>query len=492
MSRTRHSKSAPYRRLALLATALLFSRCVAALELETCRIAANEGRAEVKAHCGTLAVPLDPSAPEGEHIELFVAVVRALVEEPAPDPFVVIAGGPGDASTRFFAQSRAAFARILRRRDVLLVDQRGSGKSVPLHCANLAELGLGDDAGSDVDQLVRLALDCAKALHHDPRFFTTSVAVQDLDRVREALGYQRLNLYGISYGTRVVQHYLRRFPEHVRSAVLDGVLPPPLALGPAVALDSQAALEALFNRCREDAACHASYPELAAHFNAVYDRLRSEPIEVTFDDPRNGESITAAIDHMAMAGVIRQLLYSPQTASLLPPLVEAAYQGDYRKLAAQAQVVVEAVQELAIGLNYAVLCTEDEPFWGDVDLTAQAGTYLGSMFVEVAQGVCAGWPSGVLDDDLRQAVASDVPVLLLSGELDPITPPRYATLAAERLGNTRALVGAGQGHGMLALACVQRLMADFAESADVKALDSSCLERVRPFPLFASPMGPGP
>ena len=495
MSRITHSQSARCRRctlLAVIATALLLGRCVAALELETCRITANEGRAEVKALCGTLAVPLDPSAPEGERIELFVAVVPALAEEPAPDPFVVIAGGPGDASTRFFVQSQAAFTRILRQRDVLLVDQRGSGKSAPLHCANLAELGLGDGAGSDVDELVRLTLDCAKTLQHDPRFFTTSVAVQDLDLVREALGYQQLNLYGISYGTRVAQHYLRRFPEHVRSAVLDGVLPPTLALGPEVTLDSQAALDALFSRCREDAACHAAYPELAAHFNAVYERLRQESIEVTFDDPRSGESTTARIDHMVMAGVIRQLLYSPLSATLLPPLVEAAYRGDYRKLAAQAQVVVAAVQELAIGLNYAVLCAEDEPFWSDVDLAAQAATYLGSTFIEAAQGVCSGWPRGVMDDDLKQAVASDVPVLLLSGELDPITPPRYATLAAERLGNALALVGAGQGHGMLAVACVQRLMADFVDSADTQALDSSCLERVRPFPLFSSPMGPGP
>ena len=487
MGRTTHLK---VRVAAAIATALLLSRCVAALELETCRITANEGRAEVKAQCGTLAVPLDRSAPDGERIELFVAVVRALTEEPAPDPFVIIAGGPGDASTRFFAQSQAAFAHILRQRDVLLVDQRGSGKSAPLHCANLAELG--DGAGSDVDELVRLTLDCAKTLQHDPRFFTTSVAVQDLNRVREALGYQQLNLYGISYGTRVAQHYLRRFPEHVRSVVLDGVLPPALALGPEVALDSQAALDALFSRCREDAACRAAYPELAAHFNAVYERLRREPIEVTFDDPRSSESTTAWIDHMVMAGVIRQLLYSPLSTSLLPPLVEAAYRGDYRKLAAHSQVVVAAVQELAIGLNYAVLCAEDEPFWGDVDLAAQAGTYLGSTFIEAAQGVCAGWPGGVVDDDLKQAFASDAPVLLLSGELDPITPPRYATLAAERLGNALALVGAGQGHGMFAVACVQRLMADFVDSADAQALDLSCLERVRPFPLFSSPMGPGP
>ena len=493
MHRTKHSKTRLRRPfVAAIAIALLLCCGARALELETCRIAANEGRSEVEANCGTLAVPLDPSAPEGEHIELFVAVVEALVEEPALDPFVVITGGPGDASTRFFVQSQGAFERILRQRDVLLVDQRGSGRSAPLHCDNITELGRGQVAGMDVDDIVRLMLDCVKTLNHDPRFFTTSLAVQDLDRVREALGYQRLNLYGSSYGTRVAQHYLRRFPRHVRSVVLDGVVPPTVALGPEIALDSQAALEALFNRCREDAACHAAYPDLAAHFNAVHHRLRSEPIEVAFDDPRSGESTTTLLDHMAMAKVIHHLLYSPQTSSLLPPLVETAYRGDYRKLAAQTHAIVETFEELAIGLHYAVQCAEDEPFWGDVDMNAQARTFLGSTVVEVVQGVCADWPSGVADDDLKQPVASDVPVLLVSGELDPVTPPRYATLAAERLGNALTLVGAGQGHGMLAVACVQRLMADFVDGADLQALDISCLDRVRPFPLFASPMGPGP
>ena len=480
---------------ACIAAVLLLCRCICAFELETCRIAANEGRSEVEARCGTLVVPLDPSAPEGERIELFVAVVAALADEPAPDPFVVIAGGPGDASTRFFAQNQAAFAHIVRQRDVLLVDQRGSGKSAPLHCDNLTGSGLArmaKDAGVDAAGLVRLTLDCAKTLNHDPRFFTTSLAVQDLHQVREALGYQRLNLYGISYGTRVALHYLRRFPGHVRSVVLDGVLPPTVALGPAIALNSQAALEALFNRCREDAACHAAYPDLAANFHAVYRRLRSESIEVTLDAPRSGESTTVWLDHMAMAGVIRQLLYSPLAASVLPALVEAAYRGDYRKLAAQAHIAAEAVEELAIGLNYAVLCTEDEPFWGHVDMNAQARTYMGSMFTAVAQGVCADWPAGALDDDFRQHVASDVPVLLLSGELDPITPPRYAAQVVERLANALAVVGAGQGHGMLMVPCAQRLMADFVDGADLDALDLSCLERMRPFPLFTSPMGPGP
>ena len=477
--------------MAALALAVAWPASAAALQLEPCRLAAHEGRVEAEASCGLLPVPLDAAAPDGETIELFVAVARALAEEPAPDPLVVIAGGPGDAATRFFAQSQAAFARILRRRDILLVDQRGTGQSAPLHCEEL-ESSAAVELGSDVDALVRMTLNCASALPRDPRFFTTGQAVQDLERVRVALGYRRLNLYGISYGTRVAQHYARRFPDNVRSVMLDGVVPPALALGPEVALNSQAALEALFERCRADSACGESYPHLAARFDEALARLRAKPAQVTFDHPRTGEATTAPVDHMTMGAVVRLLLYSPVSASLLPALVEAAHGGDYRALAAQAHFVAEALKGLASGLNYAVMCAEDEPFWGEVDMAAQAATYLGTGFMEIGRRVCAGWPRGAADADLREPLAGDVPVLLLSGELDPITPPRYAEEARQGLTNSRSLVGKGQGHGMLLAPCAQRLMADFVDGADPGALDVSCMERVRPFPPFASPMGPGP
>lgn len=461
-------------------------------ELRPCHLTANEGRQEVEALCGTLAVPLDPNAPEGERIDLFVAIVEALAEEPRPDPLVVLAGGPGDAATRFFAMSEAAFSRTLRRRDVLLVDQRGTGNSAPLHCEELQQASRLDLSGADVDSVVELALDCLRKMANDPRFFTTSLAVADLDLVREALGYERLNLYGISYGTRVAQHYLRRFPQRVRSVVLDGVLPTQVALGPDIALASQAALDALFERCRAEAACAAAYPQLQHRFNATLERLREAPVDVSFNHPRTGATTDMAVDHTVLAGVVRLLLYSPQTASLLPPLVEAAHLGDYRQWAAQATVIDEALGELAVGLNYAVMCTEDVPFWASVDMAAQANTYLGTTLVEVTRGVCETWPAGFMDEGFKQPIESDAPILLLSGELDPITPPRYAELAAQSLTNAMSVVASGEGHGMLTVPCLQHVMAEFLEMADPSALDLSCVERIGPIPLFTSALGPAP
>ena len=479
-----------WRLVAGLSLALGGSVC--AQELQPCHLTANEGRQEVDALCTTVAAPLDPTAPDGERIELFVAVVEALAEEPVADPLTIIAGGPGDAATRFFAMSEAAFSRVLRHRDVLLVDQRGTGGSAPLHCEGLEQASLLDAVGADATALAELALDCLRTVAYDPRFFTTSLAVEDLDRVRAALGYERLNLYGISYGTRVAQHYLRRYPQHVRSVVLDGVLPATVALGPDVALDSHAALDALFDRCEAEPACVAAYPQLRQRFDATLARLRDAPVAVSFQHPRTGAALDLTVDHTAMAGVVRLLLYSPQSASLLPPLVEAAYGGDYRRWAAQAYMVGEALGELAMGLNYAVMCTEDVPFWGDVDLAAQARTYMGATLVEVARRVCQRWPAGALHEDLKQPLVSDAPILLLSGELDPITPPRYAALVAQELSNAVSVVASGQGHGMLMVPCLQRVIAEFVDTANPAALDLRCVERIRPTPLFTSVLSPAP
>ncbi|MEJ2132353.1 MAG: alpha/beta fold hydrolase [Gammaproteobacteria bacterium] len=201
---------ATVRQCLLAAVLLCFVPPMHALELEPCVLSAAGGRIEVAASCGMLSVPLNPDAPAGEKIELFVARVAALSDNPSPDPLTVITGGPGQASTTWYAQVGSAFSRIRRTRDIFVVDQRGTGKSAGLFCANIE----GDDAlAYDPETIGRLGIECLDTLEHDPRYFTTSVAVRDLDLVREALGYASQNIYAVSYGTRVAQHYLRRYPE---------------------------------------------------------------------------------------------------------------------------------------------------------------------------------------------------------------------------------------------------------------------------------------
>ena len=475
-----------------LVAGTVMSAATAFADLSPCMLTASEGRQEIRGRCTTLEVPLDPENPAGETIGLHVAVVPAVVETPAPDPVTVIAGGPGDASTRFFAQVHGAFEQVRRTRDIVLVDQRGTGKSAPLHCENFRELGPLADVVTDVDTLVEMTLACLDELAPDPRFFTSSLAVQDLDRVRDALGYEQLNVYGISYGSRVAQHYARRFPERTRSVILDGVVPAVVALGPDTAVESQRALDAMLERCRTDPACDAAFPELARNFEAVLTRLEAAPARVAFEHPRTAELQEVLVDRLTMAGVVRLLLYSPVTTSVLPVLIDAAWRGDYQPLVTQGYLASLGVEELAMGLNYAIVCTEDEPFARGVDLEAQRATYMGTAFMEMLGRVCARWPRGPIDDDFKEPLESDVPVLFLTGEEDPITPPRYVPLAAQRLTNYGELVGPGQGHGMLASGCVPRIMAEFVEAADPTGLDLDCAERMRPFPLLTSPLGPAP
>ncbi len=479
--------------------ALLWLACLAwapavALELSECWLTAAEGRVEVGAQCGRLAVPLNPDDAGGDTIELAVAVVPALTPEPEPDPLTLLAGGPGQAASELFPLVQGAFFSILATRDVLLVDQRGTGGSAPLHCANVEAWELRESMAASADDVVAATLECLAALEDDPRWFTTSAAVRDLEQVRAALGYERLNLYAASYGTRVAQHYLRRYPERTRSVILDGVVPPSLALGPDIALNSQAALDALFARCAEDAACGAAFAELPARLGALLGRLDAAPPELTFPHPLTGATVTMQLSRNGAAAAIRLLLYTPDTMSLLPALLDQAFAERYQPLAAQLVNMASSIGSLAYGLNFAVLCTEDVPFWGAVDVDAQRRTYMGNVAMDVQRRVCAAWPQGFMDADLKAPLATDVPALLLSGEFDPITPPSYAQRAGAGFARGTHVIGQGQGHGLVGSGCVPRLMAAFiTNAADPEwKLDTSCMESLIPAPLFASPMGPGP
>lgn len=469
----------------------------ATLELAPCVLTAAEGRVEAPARCGRLPVPLNPQDPAGAAIELSVAVAPALAEQAAASPLVVLAGGPGDAATRFFAASRPAFADIRATRDIVLVDQRGTGASAPLRCANMDAWPMHEALAATVEATVAAVRECRATLEWDSRWFTTSAAVRDLELVRAALGYEAVNLYGISYGTRVAQHYQRRYPERVQAVILDGVLPPSLALGPDMAIESQAALDAVFERCAEDAPCRAAFPEARERFQALLTRLEAAPPQLVVPHPRTGEGVSMALTREAAVGAVRLLLYAPQTASLLPALLDAAHAAHYPPLAAQFLSMASGLAELAVGLNFAVLCTEDVPFWGALDREALRETYLGATFVDAQRGICESWPAGFMDDNLKAPLASggsEAPTLILSGEFDPVTPPRYARLVGESLSRVTVLEGKGQGHGLLGVSCVPRLMAAFLDNAHDPQwrLDASCLERVGPVPIFASAMGPGP
>lgn len=463
-----------------------------ALELDDCRISAGPGYPSIGARCGQLTRPLNPADPQAGTIDLKVAVVPALSLEPASDPFVPIAGGPGQSTLFFYATWTKAFERVRQHRDILLIDQRGTGDSAPMTC------DIDDDIveGTYSPELtLQVTKDCLALLPHDPRFFTTSVAVTDLEALREALGYDLLNVYGISYGSRVAQHYARRYPDSTRSVILDGVLPPRLPLGPDIATESQRAIDRVFDRCSKDTDCNARFPDIRADFQTVRASLNNGAVSVTLQHPITAkiETIEFTQDHFRAA--IRMLLYNPRTIALLPLLINDAANGNYTPLTAQFHMAVPSVIEsLSIGMHNAVLCTEDAPFidWDHLDRDAIESSYLGPVQLEAIQTMCSVWPAGILDDDLRQPLQTELPVLLLSGGADPITPPAYAEMAAEKLSNKWPLTGADQGHGLAAVGCMPRVVGLFVESLRLDDGDADCLEDAFVMPFFIDYSGPMP
>jgi pimeloyl-ACP methyl ester carboxylesterase len=479
--------------LAVLFASLLPVEGSAQLEFADCRIHAGPGYPGIKARCADFERPLDPSDANSPAISLFVAVIPALTLEPQPDPFVPIAGGPGQASTGFYAAQAHAFEFIRRNRDIVLVDQRGTGKSTPLTCDVEDDVLEGDVS---LEETVAAAKQCLAALPHDPRFFTTSVAVADLEALRQAQGYPALNVYGVSYGTRVAQHYLRRHPDVTRTLILDGVVPPQVALGPTIALEAQRALDAIFARCASNTMCGERFPEIAAQFKRLKARLLESPQTVEVPDPVTGHAESLRFGPAELAGALRLLSYHPNTVALIPLLVDEAAAGNYGPLASQYLMVVRSLSDaLSIGMHNAVVCTEDAPLFepGAIDRAALEATYMGPVQLDAIEAICSAWPAGILDEGLHEALQTAVPVLLLSGDADPVTPPAFADMAAVGMTNSKHLVGVDQGHGQAPRPCIPDIMADFVARASVDDLDEECLaERQFAMPFFLDFTGPSP
>ena len=464
------------------------------LALSACSIEGFGGGA-TDARCGTLAVPENPAEPAGKRIELSVAVIPAISRKAKSDPLFLIAGGPGQGTQEGFVPLLGALSGIRRERDLVLLDQRGTGKSNRMGC-KLDEEDL-DQPDLDAGRYRELAAECLKALPGRPEYYTTSVAVRDLDAVRAALGYERVNLYGVSYGTRVAQHYARRYPERVRAVILDGVVHPTFLLGPAIALDGEAALQAHFARCAADAACNAAFPDLPGQFAALRARLEKGPVEVRLNHPITGVPTVEKVGTGHLVLATRMMSYGANGASLLPLIVhEASTRGNLAPLAAQALMLGDQLADLiAFGMHNAVVCSEDLPFIDEarIDLAALERSYMGKSTYDGLVAMCSIWPRGLVDPDLRKPLHSKVPALLLSGQLDPVTPPAYAAEAAKGFSDHVHVVMAGQGHGQVGIGCVQQLMRKFLDAGTAQGLDAaSCSKRVQPAPYFLSFSGPMP
>lgn len=457
---------------------------------EPCSLSAPMGNA-VEARCATVEVPEDHGQPDGRRIELAVAWVESRGNA-QPDPVVMIAGGPGQSALESYPLLHRAFRDTLRNRNVLLVDARGTGGSNLLACRDEeGNNAFTDPEDHSAEAARRFAEACRDQLSEqaDLRFYGTADHVRDLELVRQRVGAPQLNLVGISYGTRVAQQYAAAYPAHTRTVLLDGVVPNDLPLGSEHAVNLEDALEVLFQRCRDDSACAGNLGDPADNLAIVRERLEAGGLEpVEYRDPVSGEWTSEVPVYGHLAALLRMYAYQPAATATLPLLLSEAREGRYQSLLAQARMLMgDLGDSIAHGMQLSVTCTEDYP---DLqDRPGDAGTVLGTELLDFTRAQCEAWPRGERAPGFREPLATDVPLLAISGEFDPVTPPRYGQAVAAGLPNARHLVLPGQGHNVLPAGCMPSLAAQFFESADASTLDASCLERLQPVPPFAGTYG---
>jgi pimeloyl-ACP methyl ester carboxylesterase len=459
----------------------------AAGDLKPCRVKGL--RHEVR--CGWVRRALNASQPHGTAIDVHYVLVPALARHKLADPVFLLAGGPGQSAVSLASTAMSLFSRLNNRRDIVLVDQRGTGRSAPLmcdetHAASLAQL-LDDSERLKALRACRQQLQ--KRPNGDLRHYTTTEAMQDLDAVRRALGVEQINLVGASYGTRAGLEYLRLFPHAVRRLVLDGVVPPDMVLPASFSTDSQAVLEALFKRCESDAACFRVYPHLRDDWATL---LKSLPRVVDVLHPLTGQPERLTLTRSAVLQAVRMPLYVPSFAVALPQAVADAAQGRLQALVglmAMGGGGSRSESRIAQGMHFSVVCAEDVPKLGKTrDLP---GADFGRDAAAFYQAACQDWPRGEVPAGFDHIAKSPAPVLLMSGSADPATPPRHGERVTQALGaKARHVLVPNWGHGVMSVGCMRDVVFRFVDAADDAAAlqtPAECAKNI-PSPPFSIPI----
>jgi len=447
--------------------------------------------ASVEAQCGTFAVAENPALPNGRRIALNIAWLPSDDSgDHLPDPVFMIAGGPGQSSTDSFAPFMPAFGELRKHRDIVLVDQRGTGKSNPLQCKfdEEGDKAKGDDgAEASAEAMTAATIQCRDQLSKkaDLRFYTTTDGIRDLDAVRQAIGAPKINLMGVSYGTRVAQQYAMRYPEHTRTIVLDSVAPNAIYLGNDFARNLETALDLQFGRCAKTPGCTKTLGNPRERLDTLMAKLRNDAPLVHYRDANTGQMHEEHLRPAHVAGLTRMYAYAPLASSILPLLLHEASEGRYEQLMSLSKMLGGTLADnMMYGMQLSVVCSEDAAGLR-VD-AAMSSSILGNSLVDLMQAQCAVWPKGAVPRDFHAPLATKVPALVLAGELDPVTPPAYAAQVVKSLPNGRMLVLRGQGHNVIGVGCMPKLFAQFLDTADAKALDAKCLDSLAYTPPFTT------
>jgi len=448
---------------------------------------------EARVECGHIMVPENRDVPDGRRIEIHFVRARAVGAHPAPDPVFVLVGGPGENASRNTAARLRGRGDSLQRRDVVVIDQRGTGRSNPLDCEaydlkadpsafrRLFDVDFFDPAGM---QRCRERLESRADLTQ----YTATAIAADLDAVRAALGYGKINLEGGSWGTRLGLEYIRRHGASVRSAIFSGVAPSTSILVESVARDFQDALDALVRDCRADAACAAAFPQLEAQLKGVLERVGREPVTVELVNPGTGRPEPVVLRQEQLLTAIRFALYSTDLSAALPLQVKAASEGHFAPIASLLpRLLYELKNAVSEGMWASVKCAEELP---SVDLARAhrlaQGTLMGTLRLDQERAICDVWPRGSVPPDYHDPVVSDVPVLVLTGELDPTAPPRLGPETVRHLSRATLVEVAKRSHwGLGGNECLDGIVKRFLEAGSGAGIDTSCARAFRrpPFKL---------
>jgi pimeloyl-ACP methyl ester carboxylesterase len=453
------------------------------IELKPCYFAAFDG----KVLCGTYAVFEDRTAQSGRRLVLRLVVLPALDPSAAPDPVFFLSGGPGQGAAKVASAGEDRLMSLLRRkRDLVFVDNRGTGESHPLHCNFSSSTAAPQNYFDELFPPNRVR-SCRATLESgaDLRHYTTFLAMADLDDIRAGLGYEKINLYGVSYGTLAALEYLRQFPDRVRSLALAGVAIPRAKLPLHFPDGAQGAMDALLRDCSADELCRAAFPELAQDLAQVLSALSEQP--ATFRVPyRNGrETHGVTMSRGVFTEHLRKMLYSASSASLVPLLIDRAAGGDWTSF---GRVVLgtpaSAPNALALGAYLSVTCSESVPFINDDEIAMGSDTtFVGRYRITVHRQACVEWPQARVPRTFFDPVRSSVPVLMLSGELDPATPPDFAAEAARTLPKSHRVILRKTAHAYSS-SCVASLVGEFIATGSAVNLSTSCANHIERPPFI--------
>ena len=456
-----------------------------AIDFKACRIGADNGGEKLKAECATLAVP-ENRENTTRLIDLNIAIIRSKSTKKQSDPVIMLAGGPGQSAVDSYVGVAYAFRGILKDRDVLLVDQRGTGQSNPLKCnfdESLQEKLLGDP------ELIYPELEkCVDNLDADTRYYTTTESIKDLEAVRKAMKIEKWNLIGISYGTRKALTYMKMFPDSIRSVILDGVVPQQEPLAASHETNLITALRKQFDQCTEQEACREAFGDVEQQMWELLAKVNEEQPTIRLQNFINGDYDDVKLTKDSIAIAIRMFSYSASSMNLLPLMINKANKGQLETIASQANMINSMMQQSMTNVELSILCAEDAPFYPDT-IESREQTIFGQDFLEKTKKTCDYWPHIRVDSDFKDPVSSDLPTLLLSGELDPVTPPSFAETTMQTLTNAQHLVAKGQGHNVFPLGCMPEIITDFFEEPE-EELDIECMNDFNYTPFFINMMGP--